>query len=154
LDKLKKEEDPTWNQKKTAEHIGLEQSTVSERIQVAEAVRRRDPEILAAPSEFQATRIIRRRNQERRAQAQDRLRLPAEEEDQAVIYTANFHEWAPKYPGPPFDFLHLDFPYGIGADRFPQGSASVHGGYDDRPEVFAALCETLRANLNRLCASV
>ena len=30
-----------------------------------------------------------------------------------------------------FNFIHCDFPYGINADGFDQGSAAEMGGYED-----------------------
>src|SRR5262249_35190916 len=46
----------------------------------------------------------------------------------------------------------VDFPYGIGADTFNQGSAPAHGCYDDTPETYRGLVNCLLSNLDRLCA--
>jgi ParB-like chromosome segregation protein Spo0J len=67
------------------------------------------------------------------------------------VLNRNFNEWAPTYEEPTkFNFVHCDFPYGIGADEFPQGGAKTHGGYEDDPETYWKLCKTLRDNLDRL----
>ncbi len=68
------------------------------------------------------------------------------------ILTASFNEWAPQYHGPKFNLIHCDFPYGIGAGDFDQGSAAAHGGYEDSPDTYWDLCRTLATNLDRLAS--
>jgi hypothetical protein len=69
-------------------------------------------------------------------------------------------EWMKTYSGPKFNLLHCDFPYGIGLFNSngirsgPQRSqmgrdSSSSEGYEDEPEYFQLLVETLAANLNR-----
>jgi hypothetical protein len=75
------------------------------------------------------------------------------EKSEIPIIRADFLEWAPTYTGPKFNFLHCDFPYGIDTDKRQQGNViDVQGGYDDSPKTYWTLLETLRANLDRLCA--
>jgi hypothetical protein len=61
----------------------------------------------------------------------------------------DFNVWAPAYTGPPFNFLHIDLPWGVGQDKFGQKSRTDEV-YDDSPEVFELLCDTLQANFGRL----
>jgi hypothetical protein len=68
------------------------------------------------------------------------------------IICADFTQWVKTYDGDRFNFVHCDFPYGIGADKRHQGnSVAVHGGYEDTPETYRHLMETLCENLSRLC---
>lgn len=61
------------------------------------------------------------------------------------ILHGNFFEWAAKYDGPRFNFIHCDFPYGAGAgDKDSQINAGGdHGTYEDSPEIFWLLCQGL-----------
>jgi hypothetical protein len=68
------------------------------------------------------------------------------------IINADFNQWARTYEGPKFNFVHCDFPYGINADKFNQGAASLHGGYADTENTYWQLCTSLITNLDRLCA--
>lgn len=73
---------------------------------------------------------------------------------QRSILCANFHEWATSYAGPKFNFVHCDFPYGIsyntGGNFNTAASTASVGNYDDSPEVYWKLLETLCANRSRV----
>jgi hypothetical protein len=139
--------DPTWNQNKTADALHKSKSALSNDLRVAYAHVGGDKQICAAPTMSAKRRILARRDER-----DTRLALagldPTHDE---TIVTVDFNAWAPAYHGPRFNFLHVDFPWGVGADKFGQSSAPIHGDYDDRPEVFDRLCQTLRGNLDRLC---
>ena len=68
--------------------------------------------------------------------------------DQLLI-NADFCEWAPNYNGEPFNFIHCDFPYGI---NFNTGEYTgtinnkLLNDYDDSPDVYWKLLNTLRDN--------
>ena len=55
------------------------------------------------------------------------------------------------YRGHPFDVGNVDFPWGIGQDKFGQSSRTAPQ-YADSPEVFKRLCETLWMYSDRLFA--
>lgn len=56
----------------------------------------------------------------------------------------DFVEWADQpFSGTKFNFLHCDFPYGIGYSSFNGGMADDFGGYKDSPDVYFALLQTL-----------
>jgi transcriptional regulator with XRE-family HTH domain len=65
------------------------------------------------------------------------------------IIHADFHEWAPRYRGPRFNLGHFDFPYGIGQDQFNQ-SSRTDARYDDSPEAFERLCDTLERYMDQI----
>ena len=65
---------------------------------------------------------------------------------------ANFIEWVQTYSGPKFNFLHCDFPYGVNADKHDQGAAGKLGGYEDSPEVYWQLLQTLNNHIEELVA--
>lgn len=74
----------------------------------------------------------------------------------APIICADFHSWqaayAPEKEGLKFNFIHCDFPYGINADEHDQGAASSFGGYEDSPDVYWALLETLKKGMDNVVA--
>jgi len=68
------------------------------------------------------------------------------------LLNTSFHEWAPLYDGPRFNFIHCDFPYGVNADKHHQGAAKLYRGYEDSPDVYWTLLSTMAENINRLAA--
>lgn len=68
-----------------------------------------------------------------------------------VLLNADFTTWAASYEGEPFNFIHCDFPYGI---NFNDGlystrpSSTSLNHYDDSPEVYWQLLNTLRDNIH------
>jgi hypothetical protein len=68
------------------------------------------------------------------------------------VLNTDFCEWAKAYDGPPFNFIHCDFPYGINNHQRQQGNAvEVYGAYDDSPDVYWTLLKALCDNLDRIC---
>ncbi len=66
------------------------------------------------------------------------------------LRNADFHLFAREYEGIPFNFIHCDFPYGIkynsGVGQGTAADTQFDGEYDDSPEVYWALLETLCAS--------
>jgi ParB/RepB/Spo0J family partition protein len=154
---LRSAERPDWTQAETALALGLKQPTVAEKIQVARELLAGNEMVAEAPRYSTAKGIVRRAESRKDEEALLALtkRAPsanggATEETPDSILCADFNEWATGYEGPRFNFIHCDFPYGIGADRFNQGSATSHGGYSDTERDYWTLCSTLAHNLDRL----
>lgn len=61
------------------------------------------------------------------------------------LHNITFEHLAAKPATLKFNFLHCDFPYGINANKHAQGAASAHGGYEDSPDIYWSLIETLAA---------
>jgi len=72
--------------------------------------------------------------------------IPAEQS----ILLESFLDWAPRYRGPKFSFIHCDFPYGIEFASGPQGLGSESSVYEDKPDLYFALLECLCQNIDRL----
>lgn len=151
---LRSSEEPSWSQERTAEALGLNQSDVSEKIKVARELDSGNVLVTNAPRLSTAKGIVRRA--ESRAAEAEILSLgaptPVADSADGPIINADFSEWAPAYSGPKFNFIHCDFPYGIGADKFVQGAAATHGGYADTEDTYWNLCITLATYLDRLAA--
>ena len=68
----------------------------------------------------------------------------------AELLNMNFAEWAEEYDGPPFDFIHCDFPFGINIDKSGDAlSLDAHEQYKDAPEVFDLLINVLKEHGDR-----
>lgn len=91
------------------------------------------------------------------------LPSPWEDEDtqtappfgERLLTCADFHEWAAAYSGSPFNFIHCDFPYGINFNTGDQTSNvqnKLAGDYDDSPEVYWDLLDTLVQHRDSLIA--
>ena len=68
-----------------------------------------------------------------------------------LILWDNFNEWAPSYNGRKFNLIHCDFPYGVGMDKSDQGSGDSYGTYEDSPDVYWQLVDTLLNYLDNFC---
>jgi ParB/RepB/Spo0J family partition protein len=69
------------------------------------------------------------------------------------IFLEDFALWAPSYKGPKFNFVHCDFPYGIGLDS--GGSQTGKNSmtlYKDDEEVYWALLKVFCTNLDNFMA--
>lgn len=75
---------------------------------------------------------------------------PAPLKSPESILNLDFISWSAEYSGPPFSFIHMDFPYGIGLDKSDQANSATWGGYDDSPDTYWTLLHTLAAQRNRL----
>jgi ParB/RepB/Spo0J family partition protein len=160
---LRLAQDRDWTQPETAKVLGISQTLVSECLSQSEAYRRGFTTAWEQ-TDFGAARIILRRYNDRRVQAEKQKE--AEDIEEALngtpiiteklkteIINADFTQWVTTYTGQKFNFLDCDFPYGINAHKMHQGhSVAVHGAYDDSPETYWRLLEVLCANLDRICA--
>lgn len=161
LHNLNLEEDPNWSQQKTADEIGYGRQMITNYLELAAELKSgnkalvdalgRDPKLKLS----KALNVIENDRSRKKAADDERFKdslRPADAPPRAEsILQTSFLEWAPAYRGPRFNLLHVDFPYGIGADSFNQGSAPSHGGYDDTPDTYRALCNCLITNLERFC---
>lgn len=71
-------------------------------------------------------------------------------EAEAAILNQSFLDWAPNYNGRKFNFLHCDFPYGIDFNAGEMGGKGRQPSYNDNPNVYWELIQTLCNNLDKL----
>lgn len=138
------------SQEETAVALGLTQSYVSEILQVADAL----PRVSDLPRLSTARGVVLREAARRRDSELEELEYGGIEnrsDHTDPILCADFLEWASTYTGPKFNFIHCDFPYGIGSDTFDQG-ATHFGIYSDDKEVFYTLVRTLITRINNIAA--
>jgi ParB/RepB/Spo0J family partition protein len=152
----------------TADFIGLGERIVYRYLGVFDHIT--DERVAACTSLSAASNIIERRQQiaiESELSRMDAveakpLRQPVITANAGVVFVEqqapseavvveNFLDWAPKYSGPKFNFIHCDFPYGIGFNKSAQAATSEDDTqYEDSPEIFFALLDCLMDNLDRI----
>jgi len=146
-------EDPTWTQAKTSDAIGLVESVVSSQMKVARELRKGDDLVSSASMYSTALGVINRREHRQAAldtENFERIERPEINTISDSILITSFLEWAPQYSGQRFNFLHIDFPYGINADKHVQGAADTHGGYSDTFDNYHELLHCLCSNVLRI----
>lgn len=154
---LRKAEAEEWSIEDTGKALGISQATVSQKISVAKEIISGNDRVAEAPRYSVARGITERKAARLDEEALGELKTlakiekPIVEEFPDSILNRDFNEWAPSYDGPKFNFIHCDFPYGIDANKFNQGAASLHGGYDDDEGTYWKLCRTLSTSIPRLC---
>ncbi len=148
---LRKLQTSDWTMDATGTALGISKNSVSEHISVAKNLS--NDRVATAPKFSTARGIVQRSEARKDSQVIEAIResaaAPAKPD---LIINADFNEWSRTYEGPKFNLLHCDFPYGIGADGFAQGSAAGHGGYADSSKVYWRLLDSLASNLDRIVA--
>ena len=145
---------PEWTHNETAEALGTSRTLVQQYLLVADEIAAANPDVLAAPQFSVARGISQRRQARAKASAlNDLAPNPKEPSDEchAPILHTDFHEWSHLHRGDKFNFIHCDFPYGIGADQHDQGNAAARGGFDDTADTYYKLIESFGANLDNFC---
>ena len=150
---LKKKLDPNWTQSDTANSLGTKDNYVSSKLLVHKELSKPNSRIHSAKKFSEAVNISTRVKQREAASALDLIKEIPKNEKHVPLINADFNEWAPKYDGPKFNFIHCDFPYGIDADNQQQGgNVSVLGGYADDLGVYRQLLSTLHSAMDNVVA--
>jgi ParB/RepB/Spo0J family partition protein len=163
-----------WTQQKTADMIGLVSgnSNISIILRVSEAIREKNPQVLACTG-FRAAYNILARKDERAvadvvsdlleekprpratelssgAGAVERIGVdPAPAPDHSVL-NVDFTKWVLEYSGPRFNLIHCDFPFGIDMQDSEQGHSAKFGAYEDQEKIYWTMCGALCANLDKV----
>lgn len=148
---LRREHDPTWSTEKTSDAIGYQRTQTKALLRVAREIKQ-NPRVAEAAKLGTAMHIVERNIQRQVSRESDKLEkaIHGASSIEAPVITADFHGWAATYTGPRFNFLHCDFPFGINAGEFNQGSADKHGGYVDSPNAYFELLRTISQRLDVL----
>src|ERR1700722_239691 len=76
--------------------------------------------------------------------------IPSAPKPESIICT-DFASWLSTYNGPSFNFIHCDFPYGVGVFAGTQGNTQGgQGTYRDTADTYYGLIETLCGALPRI----
>ena len=139
------------NQTKVAKRIGITKQQLSISISNSKFATAHPEKVDKCKTEEQVREVRERHDRIARERQMLALQEDLGEQRRFEIKIADFHEWASTYRGPPFDVGNVDFPWGIGQDKFGQSSRTAPR-YEDSPEVFERLCETLWMYSDRLFA--
>lgn len=159
--RLRQEQDPEWDDTKTAEALGHADRTIRHKLQVARELSAGNERVAAAPKYSVARGIVSRTASRAAASSLEaalasssmNLIEPKPEGAKRVpLLNEDFHEWSAAYTGPRFNFLHCDFPYGVNAGEHAQGAGAAFGGYDDSPDVYWQLLDTLANSMDNVVA--
>lgn len=145
---LKLQTEASWSMERTAESIGVSLGTVSSYLQVAKEIAAGNERVTAAPRLSTAKGIVRRKLE--RAASDELHAITEIAAPVSPILNADFSEWVQTYEGPPFTFLHCDFPYGINVDKHKQSAGSRFGSYEDSFEIYTKLLDVLDEHKNKL----
>ena len=146
--------DPNWNIEATAKAIGYKSmSAVYDRIEVGTALAAGHERATAAVTYSVAKNLVKR--EAVRARADELVTLGiiennAPSKKKSPFLNVSFIDWVETYSGPPFNFIHCDFPYGIDADTFHQSAGSAMGTYKDDFKTYERLLDCLLSNREKL----
>jgi ParB family chromosome partitioning protein len=163
--KLRAELAADWTITDSAGNLGLSTSYIQQVLTVARGLNEGEPMVVAADT-FSVARNVMLRKQERQRNAvlleinepepeggtgsgEVQLSAPAR---RASILQADFMSWAVSYSGPAFNFIHCDFPYGVGVDKRGQSSSKVLGSYSDTAGDYFDLVGSFLAMQDRFIA--
>lgn len=151
-------EEPDWSEAKTADALGYSQKTIADKLRVARELPG-NSRLSEAPKYSVARGIAQRTAARASASAVDlalaatsAATVTAAPKRSVPLLNEDFHEWSAAYTGPKFNFIHCDFPYGVGADAHDQGQAAAMGGYADSPDVYWKLVDTLAGAMGNVVA--
>lgn len=154
---LRLQQEEGWTARDTARALGLTDSEVKELRDVAKEIERGNTRVIDADKFSTARNVTRRGNERARTSSLASISFvdggdnagvdvgeSAEPIHGAPFLNTDFSLWAPTYAGPPFNFIHCDFPYGVSMHKTAQGSAAqVFGTYHDHEDVYWDLLRTL-----------
>lgn len=157
--KLKSDNEPDWNQEKSAQALGLVPSVISKHLSVAAEM---GNEKVASADKFSVARNIVERNTERKktsalAAADSALSSVLGDDDPRPapvipILNCDFHAFQEAYDGPRYNLIHCDFPYGINVADSPRQNSAIADHYNDSADTYWLLCTRLARAMDNLVA--
>lgn len=156
--------DPDKSMTEVAAEIGFDKAHVSRHVAVAKALKAGNTLVKSADKFSTALNIVEREASRRKANATASLdakvaqviALPEDAPQPAKkavpLLNEDFHEWASAYCDRKFNFIHCDFPYGVGMDKSDQGAGQEYGAYADDEDVYWKLLETLKMGMDNVVA--
>jgi len=154
--KIKQTADPKWTIDDTAAALNKSSRSLREQIEVQKAIdsKKIDP---AKANNFTSARNFVRRAEER-ATAATLVKLEealSETKPQVPLLNTEFGKWRRDYDGPPFNFIHCDFPYGIDfgtSARQNSNKIMFEQEYEDAPDVYFSLLNELAESMDKIVA--
>lgn len=162
---LRRQQEGQLSQEAIAKELGLSRPEVSKNLAVAQALKTGNERVAKADKFSTALNIVERENSRKQSSAMEKVAatvaevvsLPDDEPlapptKKVPLLNEDFHEWAAAYSGQPFNFIHCDFPYGVGMHKSDQGAGQEYGEYADSPDVYWNLLGTLDMAMSNVVA--
>jgi ParB/RepB/Spo0J family partition protein len=143
-----------WTKTDTANAIGIKHVNVWRHIEVAKEIRSGNERVATAKEFSTALGIVDRKRAREKDSVLDSVNLIVSQQADAaadaiptatvkpLLLNTSFQDWLAVKGKEKFNFIHCDFPYGVGADKHSQGAAGAYGGYADSPEIYFDLLDT------------
>lgn len=151
---LRMAQEPEWTALQTADALGISSAEITEKRQVAQELARGNARVTEAPKYSTARSIVQRETQRRKASVLADVAEPGVEAvtPAAPLLNEDFHDWAAAYTGIRFNFIHCDFPYGVGMHNSDQGGGAAFGTYQDDVDTYWKLLNTLESAMSNVVA--
>jgi ParB/RepB/Spo0J family partition protein len=150
--------DPDWNQERTAAALNLTSVGVGQKIAVAIELLSGNKMVAEAPKFSTARGIVTRAAERKRsvaiaqvAQTINPVKAAAAvaKAQEVPLINTDFSQWLSSTPGTgSINFVHCDFPYGVGMHKSAQGGGSAFGTYEDTPDVYWTLLNVLESAMS------
>lgn len=157
--------EPGKSMTEIAGEIGFDKTHVSRNVAVAKALKAGNPLVTKADKFSTALNIVERESSRRKANATaaldtkvaEAIALPDETPEapkpkSVPLLNEDFHEWAAAYCERKFNFIHCDFPYGVGMHKSDQGAGQEYGAYADDENVYWKLLDSLEMAMDNVVA--
>lgn len=157
-------QDPGKGLTEVAAEIGFDRRHVERHVAVAKALQSGNALVTGADKFSTALNIVEREASRKKAnvtaaldtKVAEAIALPDDEPEPLVkkvpLLNEDFHDWAAAYCERKFNFIHCDFPYGVGMHNSDQGSGQEYGTYEDDKDVYWKLLETLKMGMDNVVA--
>lgn len=151
---LRSAQDSEWTATQTADALGMSTAEVTEKRQVAQELTRGNARVTEAPKYSTAKSIVQRETQRRKASILADVAEPGvvKTVPEAPLLNEDFHDWSAAYTGIRFNFIHCDFPYGVGMHQSDQGGGAAFGTYHDSADTYWKLLDTLAQAMSNVVA--
>jgi ParB/RepB/Spo0J family partition protein len=167
---------PGWAAGRTAEALGIDPTILSRDLTLAEEIRKGNESVIKAEKISHANTAL-RREAGREAEVISALLFDSKPQAKPAINSSHETngvaeisleeiitpskpvlcvdaiEWMKTYKGPKFNFIHCDFPYGVGMHKTGQASKALDN-YEDSPDIYFNLLETFVANYRNFGATM
>lgn len=154
--------EPDWNLSRTSEALNIDNSEVRRKIAVAEELIAGNKMVVEAPKYSTARGIVERAIERKKLTGLQKIEASINPVKAAIaerkateipLLNIDFASWLDSYAGEQvINFVHCDFPYGVGMHRSTQGSGSAFGSYEDTTDVYWYLLDQLERAMS-ICIS-
>ena len=134
-----------------AEEIGWSEKTLGKYITVAQEVEN-NPDLQNVEKFHTAYKKVVKDKKRKEAAAIQEAIAPIEAEKRATLHHMKFEEWLEQHDGTLFNFIHVDFPYGVGMHTSGRNANYNPRMYEDTEDVYFHLLREFLKSEERFIA--